>query len=89
MKNHSLYLIILIVLLGAGCKRGDDRAFYSIDATTKSLLNWQAGSYWIMQDSTTGQIDSFYVVSYKLETFKGSYADNEMLNIEISVSVPL
>lgn len=78
----------LIALFFMGCKKSE-KPFYPIDPLVKDLFNWQPGSYWIMQDSATGQIDSFYIISYKSGVFTGSYDDNETLNInfdEVNIS---
>ncbi len=80
----------MIAVLG-GCKTSDV-PYYSVDPLAKSIFNWDVGSYWIMQDSTTGQIDSFYVVSYSNKTnhAAGGY-NNEAIHInidEVNLSVP-
>jgi hypothetical protein len=59
-----------------------DRAYVPVDPQLKSLLEFQAGSYWIMQDSVTKEIDSFIVVRH-LDYTSNSNTLNETIASDI------
>jgi hypothetical protein len=78
-------LILLFVFLGiAGCRFGDKGSYTPSDPQVKSRTDFRPGSYWIMQDSATGQVDSFFVTNY-LDTIHYSVEDrsNELIIVQI------
>lgn len=82
MRQRYCICIILLACLSA-CNR-HDTYYRSVDPAAKAHIDWRPGSYWIMQDSASGALDSFYVVSYKEGTFYGS---DERSNETISISI--
>lgn len=72
--------VLLLVIVFFGCSNKDE-PFYSLNPRTKFLFDWQPGSYWIMQDSASGQIDSFYVRAYHKGLHQGYGYSNESLHI--------
>src|SRR4051812_28248698 len=62
--NRKVWLWIgVAVLFWSACSR-PYTIYFNVDPFLKSMFNWQAGSYWIMQDSASGQVDSFYVTAW-------------------------
>lgn len=59
MRNK--HWLIILVLAIAGCKK-EDTAYYGINDGSKELFRWKKGSSWLMSDSLTKRVDSFFVV---------------------------
>ncbi|MEO6832010.1 MAG: hypothetical protein ABI378_06680 [Chitinophagaceae bacterium] len=70
MKKVALFALIMIACYGCNKDKG---VYTPIDPFIKSMFNWQKGSYWIMDDSLTGQIDSFVVDTFHRDIRNGSY----------------
>lgn len=82
MRNTLLYSVLLLLIF-SGCKPSDGN-YTPINPELKAYVNWRQGSYWIMQDSATGQIDSFYVESYDSSLhISVNDGTNEELDIQI------
>lgn len=58
MKN-ILFIVLLLGCLVA-CKRPDN-SYAKLDPEVDAFLSFDGGSYWIYQDSVTGQIDSLFL----------------------------
>ena len=88
MKQGLIAFIIIIILSACSDHKG---SYTSIDPQIKAHFNWQRGTYWVMQDTATGQIDSFYVASNMSDVTQGSDNNtNEELYIlinEVSLSM--
>jgi len=59
----KIFLLSVFFLLLYSCKK-DEVRHVPLDPLVKATFDWHEGSYWVMQDSATGQIDSFYVYYY-------------------------
>jgi len=57
-------ILLLCVLFPFNSCRQSDNTLRQINSIIKAGINWQVGSYWIMQDSATMEIDSFWVTNY-------------------------
>ncbi|MBS1644913.1 MAG: hypothetical protein JST36_07745 [Bacteroidetes bacterium] len=83
MKN--LFLLPVFLLLLFSCKKNEVR-HVPLDPLVKATFDWHEGSYWVMQDSATGQIDSFYVWYYRNWYSLSSEDKNfEFLTVAINV----
>ncbi|MBS1616322.1 MAG: hypothetical protein JST06_09430 [Bacteroidetes bacterium] len=82
MKLRFSIWLLLLASLNACSKY--EHSYRSVDPAAKAHIDWRPGSYWIMQDSASGALDSFYVSSYKEGTFYGS---DERSNETISITV--
>ena len=58
-------MLILLATSIMGCNTKRQIKYISLDSFNKSMFDWHLGSYWIMEDSATGRIDSFYVKEYR------------------------
>jgi hypothetical protein len=54
-------LVIIIASLSACDKIGYKESHILIDTDIQANFNYKPGTYWIYQDSLSGQVDSFYV----------------------------
>lgn len=85
MKLRFSIWLLLLASLNACSKY--EHSYRSVDPAVKAHIDWRPGSYWIMQDSASGALDSFYVASYKTGTFHGSDdRDNETISIVVKES---
>ncbi len=82
MRQRYWICIIVLACLSA-CNRNDGY-YRSVDPAAKAHIDWRPGSYWIMQDSASGALDSFYVASYKEGI---SYGNDESSNETINISI--
>ena len=62
MRKH-LFLATVLLILFAGCGKSNNNSGTPINATLKKYFSYKPGTYWIYQDSLSGNIDSFVVVS--------------------------
>lgn len=77
----KIFLLPVFLLLIYSCKKNEVRVVH-IDPLVKATFDWHEGSYWVMQDSATGQIDSFYVWYYNDRYSRSSEdKDLEIVNI--------
>ena len=78
----SLLLVVAVVLLGLAACTKDTKQRPVLPFFAK-IFSWEAGSYWIMQDSATGRIDSFYVMSREISS--SSAAEDEWQAMETQI----
>jgi hypothetical protein len=79
--NHVLLVLFFFTAVSACTKYGTD---VPINAEMKAAYNFKVGTYWIYKDSTTGQMDSFYVVSNKASVYSTTpHNANESKHYEI------
>ena len=83
MKNRLLALSTILVLVG--CSRFTRYTY--VDAALKKDFDYKMGSYWVMRDSVSGRIDSFYVASHNVthavDHTYWDYYDWEQITISI------
>ena len=48
----------------SGCYKSPPTIYHHVANDIKTDFNFKAGSYWIMKDSISGRIDSFFVTNY-------------------------
>jgi hypothetical protein len=63
MKNTLLISIILLGVALHGCSTGSITTYINVNPALKAAFNYKVGSYWIYQDSLSGETDSFFVQS--------------------------
>ncbi len=88
MKRIFFLAIILCVY---GCSKGPPPVYHYVSKSVKEDFNFKTGSYWIMKDSISGRIDSFFVTSNRdglTETEQGGhdYPAEYTENIRINIS---
>jgi len=62
--RNIFYLAVALCICITGmysCKKNNPVPHRIIDADLKGAFDFQPGTYWILRDSLTGQVDSFYV----------------------------
>ena len=59
--------IIGIAILVAACHQ-EKKTHLVLDPAFRAAFGYQVGSYWVYEDSVSGEIDSFYVYSSTFET---------------------
>ncbi len=64
MKNLTIAFIGIIALWGCKKSSSPSVTIYNLDPSFKSGFAFQPGSYWIYQDSISGETDSAYVSGY-------------------------
>jgi len=80
MKRIQLITLIVIIALSACYKQipkpgqPGNYTYYLIPQTLKDYAEFKPGTYWIYQDSTTGKIDSQYVIELDagIDTFQNT-----------------
>jgi hypothetical protein len=86
MKSQHALVSVIITVLGLfllpGCNKKEPMPF-AISAQLKSFFNYQQGSYWIMRDSVSGEIDSLVVVGYENGVMKPSSETVEIIKITV------
>jgi hypothetical protein len=75
------YLLILVLSLGA-CVAKDEVRY--IPQNQVDYFSYQRGSYWIMQDSLTGRVDTFRVLRNERRLVKDDYNEQwEMIGVDV------
>jgi hypothetical protein len=70
-----MYLFFsLLICYNLSCKK--DPKVYYIPQDMKDYVMFSSGSYWVYQDSLTGNIDSVYLIYSKCEVNNGRPEDN-------------
>jgi hypothetical protein len=78
-----LFPICFILFFISGCKKAGLDPI-QIDDHIKSFYSFKKGSYWIMKDSISGQVDSFLVTDYQNSSInKGGGFSYQRINIMI------
>lgn len=57
---RSIIFISLLLATASSCKRPDN-SYAKLDPEVDAFLSFDGGSYWIYQDSVTGEIDSLFL----------------------------
>lgn len=73
--NKLIVIVCFLVIVVASCRRQPTDTHYPIDADLKAAFDFKIGSYWIYQDSLTGDMDSF-VVTTRQTYLNMKYDDN-------------
>ncbi len=60
--HYQLILFVLLSLTGAACLKHKYHLL-EVDAGLLDRYYYQPGTYWIMKDSATGRIDSFFITT--------------------------
>lgn len=84
MKKYFIILLTLIII--AGCSKELEFKSVYIDLALKAKYNFKKGSYWIYKDSISGRIDSFYLLqtnNYIPTSISHQRQLNEFLDIYI------
>ena len=63
LKLLSVLFVLLILVIG--CKKEESKVGFQLSPALRDFYKWKPGSYWVMQDSASGDLDSFYVTEYR------------------------
>lgn len=82
LKSNPLILFILSVLIFsfANCKK--DKPTYYMPQEFKDFILYSEGSYWIYEDSITGNTDSIYLSNYNINIAEPSHFDYKYEKLE-------
>ena len=88
MKRIFFLAIILCVY---GCSKEPPPVYHYVSNSVKTDFNFKLGTYWIMKDSISGRVDSFFVISNNdvlTQTEQGGddYPAEYTENIRINIS---
>ncbi len=83
--NYCIILIVAAVFCCAACSKSDNRSdpYYTIVPELRRIFNWRLGSYWIMRDSVSGQVDSFSVNLFQSPVPPYNYKHPDNLGVRI------
>lgn len=85
LTNCKICLIIIttfFVLCAADCSKDKDKPAYYMPQDFKDYVVFPEGSYWVYEDSVTGDIDSVYLQSQKIEIYTPPSYNNPGYNFE-------
>jgi len=71
MKNKTCILLLISFCSLLACKK-NNVPHYPINAALKAAFSFKPGTYWIYQDSLSGEIDSFYVEGFASGTYSSA-----------------
>jgi len=67
LQNKLLFAAALSVWMLLMACPAKERQSDPVPEAVKAYFDYQVGSYWVMKDSATGVLDSFYVTSYQVD----------------------
>jgi hypothetical protein len=71
MKNKTCILLLIAFCSLLACRK-NNVPHYPINAALKVAFSFKPGTYWIYQDSLSGEIDSFYVENMVSGTYSNT-----------------
>ncbi|RYE52466.1 MAG: hypothetical protein EOP48_16440 [Sphingobacteriales bacterium] len=77
MNLAKIIILTACILSLSNCKKTEK--LYRIDKDLTQFFDWQKGSYWIMKDSVSGQIDSFVLLD---RAYGSQYLPSQDMNQE-------
>jgi hypothetical protein len=80
-KLTAFALTAFVLLFAAACKKKSDEI--RIDERVRSYFDYQPGTYWIMKDSATGDIDSFVVTTRNEKIISTDFENVETIDVRI------
>ena len=78
MKNRLHLISLLILLFFDACKKCDEKQ-YPLSQKQLDFTNFKEGSYWIMRDSISGDIDSILLIS-NITRYSPDYSQGQCSN---------
>ncbi|MBS1645002.1 MAG: hypothetical protein JST21_18770 [Bacteroidetes bacterium] len=79
LRNKLLIAVSLSVWMMLTACPAKERRHDKVPEEVIAFFDYQVGSYWVMKDSATGVLDSFYVTTYYVD--KSSYWENTSVYI--------
>jgi hypothetical protein len=78
MKPKKILFLILAIIccIAADCGKDNDKPTYYMPQDFKDYVMYPVGSYWIYEDSVSGDIDSIYLLSYETYIFETGHSSS-------------
>jgi len=77
MKPKKILFLILAIIccIAADCGKDNDKPTYYMPQDFKDYVMYPVGSYWIYEDSVSGDIDSIYLIMNEIKIFEPPHSD--------------